>query len=175
MSQTRTTAADLARLLNDADSPVYVLDEDRKIVFCNAACARWTHVAAGELLDLQCVYHAPANADDGSDVAAGLCPPPKVFAGHAQAGVVTCPCRTGAEFIAAGFSALGRRADGSRAGGRRARAGRLPPAHDSCQRGVDRAGPARTRAPISPGDAGVLRGIESDWRQSRDRPGPRTD
>ncbi len=103
MSQTRTTAADLARLLNDADSPVYVLDEDRKIVFCNAACARWTHVAAGELLDRQCVYHAPTNADDLSDVAAGLCPPPKVFAGHAQAGMVTCRAPNGRRVYRRGF------------------------------------------------------------------------
>jgi DNA-binding NtrC family response regulator len=74
--------ADLAKLLDDSAAPVYVLDEDHRIVYCNAACARWTGLPADELLGQQCGYHTPLDGSRAAAVAAGLCPPPKVFAGE---------------------------------------------------------------------------------------------
>jgi DNA-binding NtrC family response regulator len=95
MSHARTTATDLAEQLDDGDAPIYVLDDRRRIVFCNAACARWTRTKAADLVDQQCAYHAPADAASLSAVAAGLCPPPKVFAGQAQTALVSCPAPDG--------------------------------------------------------------------------------
>jgi hypothetical protein len=45
MSCDRTTMADLARLMADSTAPIYVLDEDRRIVFCNAAFKLSWHMA----------------------------------------------------------------------------------------------------------------------------------
>jgi DNA-binding NtrC family response regulator len=90
MSRSRTTAADLARFLDDGSTPVYLLDEDRRIVFCNDACADWVGLHADELLGQQCNYHPPDEPTGAAAAAAGLCPPPKVFSGHAQLASVSC-------------------------------------------------------------------------------------
>jgi DNA-binding NtrC family response regulator len=89
MSRIRSTATDLARFLDDGAAPVYVLDEDRRIIFCNDACARWVGVAADQLIGCQCNYHPPDEPSDAVGVAAGLCPPPKVFSGQAQSARVS--------------------------------------------------------------------------------------
>ena len=84
MPYSRTIAVDLAKLLDDSVAPIYVLDDQRRIVFCNAACARWTRTKAQDLIGQQCVYHTPAEDSEPAGVAAGLCPPPKVFSGQPQ-------------------------------------------------------------------------------------------
>jgi DNA-binding NtrC family response regulator len=95
MARSRMIAGDLARLWDDSVTPIYVLDDDRRIVFCNAACARWAGTKVGELLGQQCVYHTPAVLAQGADVAAGLCPPPEVFSGQRQTAVVSCAAPDG--------------------------------------------------------------------------------
>jgi PAS domain-containing protein len=97
MSLTRYTATDLARFLDGGAAPVYVLDEDRRIIFCNAACASWLGLKVEALLGQQCNYHAPVqspsrdgSADQPVSHVAGLCPPPQVFSGRATAALVTC-------------------------------------------------------------------------------------
>ncbi|MEX2113214.1 MAG: sigma 54-interacting transcriptional regulator [Pirellulales bacterium] len=85
MSNVQSTAVELASLLDDSQAPVYVLDDDRRIVFANQACARWLGVAAGALLGERCVYHSPVEQGSSAAIAARLCPPPKVFSGQPQA------------------------------------------------------------------------------------------
>jgi transcriptional regulator with PAS, ATPase and Fis domain len=89
MSRTRTDASDLARLLRDARTPVYLLDEDQRIVYCNAACADWLGRKASELVGQQCKYHAPGEEPPAAAAALGLCPPPEAFAGHGQTSLVS--------------------------------------------------------------------------------------
>jgi len=91
--------------------PVYVVDDQRRIVFCNEATADWLGRPAAELVDVVCHFHAsdfqgetptrggPTKSSDAqansSDAqaksgdaqylamqAAGLCPPPEAFAGQ---------------------------------------------------------------------------------------------
>jgi transcriptional regulator with PAS, ATPase and Fis domain len=95
MSNSRTIAVDLAKLLNDSAAPIYVLDDDRRIVFCNTACARWTRTRAPELIGQQCAYHTPAEDAGPMGVAAGLCPPPQAFSGQAQTAIVSCIAKDG--------------------------------------------------------------------------------
>jgi DNA-binding NtrC family response regulator len=95
MSSARTSATDLAKLFDDSQVPIYVLDEDRRIVFCNAACARWVGTRSDDLLGQQCAYHAAAEVSGPSRVAAGLCPPPKVFSGQTLCAMVQCLARDG--------------------------------------------------------------------------------
>ncbi|HEV3136807.1 MAG TPA: helix-turn-helix domain-containing protein [Pirellulales bacterium] len=95
MPYSRTIAVDLARLLDDSVAPIYLLDDQRRIVFCNAACARWTRTKPQDLVGQQCIYHTPAENSDSSGVAAGLCPPPKVFSGQPQVALVRCLAKDG--------------------------------------------------------------------------------
>ncbi len=95
MSNSRTIAIDLAKLLDDCFAPIYVLDEERRIVFCNAACARWTRTKPHDLIGQQCVYCAADENSGTAGVAAGLCPPPKVFSGQVQVAVVRCAAKDG--------------------------------------------------------------------------------
>jgi PAS domain S-box-containing protein len=85
MPTVRSTAVELASLLNDSQAPVYVVDDNRRIVFCNRACARWLGVEADNLLGQQCVYHSPPEGDSAASMAARLCPPPEALAGQPQA------------------------------------------------------------------------------------------
>lgn len=82
MAGPRISAAALARLLNSAPQPIYVLDGDLAIVFLNQACRDWLGERADALLGQRCVYHSvDAGKPDG--LAASLCPPPSVLCGDA--------------------------------------------------------------------------------------------
>lgn len=79
MAPSRIHTTELARLLNAAQQPIYVLDEDLTIVFLNRACQEW--LGSGEsLLGRRCAYHSSPTADKLDLMAAGLCPPPQVLA-----------------------------------------------------------------------------------------------
>jgi DNA-binding NtrC family response regulator len=81
-------ANELARLLREADEPIYALDEDRTIVFLNRACEEWLGMPSERLIGVQANYHSPADANSPEAVAAGLCPPPEVVAGKIFSAVV---------------------------------------------------------------------------------------
>lgn len=77
----RSAATPLAGLLDRLAQPVYAVDEQRRIVFCNAACAAWLGVSADQLVGLECRYHAEANRPLDA-LANMLCPPPGALAGE---------------------------------------------------------------------------------------------
>lgn len=80
----------LAKLLGSSLRPVYALDERRRIVYCNPACAQWLGLPATALLGQRCDYHSGGELPGPSDSAAGLCPPPEVFAGQRTKGEISC-------------------------------------------------------------------------------------
>jgi len=86
MARQRITATQLAKTFNAAEQPVYVLDDEGTVVFCNRACCQWLGETAEELLGRRCAYRDDPDAV-GPDamhpdaVAAGLCPPPAAMAG----------------------------------------------------------------------------------------------
>jgi DNA-binding NtrC family response regulator len=87
MSKQRIPITELARLLNAAQPPIYVLDEDLTIVFVNRAALDWLGIEES-LVGLRCAYHSSAAAVGLDAVAAGLCPPPQVLAGQTIAATV---------------------------------------------------------------------------------------
>ena len=87
----RTSATDLVQLLDRASDPVYVLDEERRIVFLNRAAEQWTGCDQAALLGQECRYHSSAEATGAAAVAAALCPPPEALAGRCASGVVSPP------------------------------------------------------------------------------------
>jgi transcriptional regulator with AAA-type ATPase domain len=89
MPSQRIYANELAKLLNSARQPVYVLDDDLTIVFLNRACHEWLGAAADGLLGRRCAYHSSPAAVGPDAVAAGLCPPPQAPVANAFSATVS--------------------------------------------------------------------------------------
>ena len=71
----------IQRLLQSTAAPIYVLAENRQIVFANAACSAWLGQTLEALVGTVCEYLAPDQSANGS--APNLAPPPEVEAGAA--------------------------------------------------------------------------------------------
>ncbi len=84
----RSIAADLVRLLDAASGPVYALDDQRRILFVNDACAAWTGCSAGELVGQESRYHSSGEVTGPAAIAAALSPPPEVWTGQRAAATV---------------------------------------------------------------------------------------
>jgi transcriptional regulator with PAS, ATPase and Fis domain len=82
MASQRVRGTELAKMLNSATQPIYVLDDELTVVFCNRACREWLGEAVEGLLGRRCAYHSSPDATGPDAVAAGLCPPPAVIAGR---------------------------------------------------------------------------------------------
>ncbi|MHC4180463.1 MAG: AAA-type ATPase lid domain-containing protein [Planctomycetota bacterium] len=79
MARQRISVGELAKMLNSATQPVYVLDDEMTLVFCNRACRDWLGQQAEGLVGQRCSYHSGPDPAGPAAVAAGLCPPPGVF------------------------------------------------------------------------------------------------
>ncbi len=90
MARQRISATDLARMLNSATQPIYVLDEELTVVFCNRACRDWLRQQAEGLIGQQCAYHCSPEVSGPAAVAAGLCPPPAAMAPRKLTANVSC-------------------------------------------------------------------------------------
>ncbi len=88
MARARNRTAPLGRLLDAASQPLYILDEDRRIVFANTAFRRWLGAVAEELLGRRCAYHTATSATGPDTLATALCPPPAAFTGKRCTSVV---------------------------------------------------------------------------------------
>jgi DNA-binding NtrC family response regulator len=82
MAAKQIHAKAIARLLDAAPQPVYILDDELTIVFLNQECGKWLGTIAEQLPGVKCLYHVPAGDSSPEMVAAGLCPPPAVNAGQ---------------------------------------------------------------------------------------------
>jgi DNA-binding NtrC family response regulator len=87
----RTSATDLVQLLDRAGAPVYVLDDERRIIFINRAAEQWTGYDQASLLGQECRYHSSAEVTGAAAVAAALCPPPESLAGRCVRALVSLP------------------------------------------------------------------------------------
>ncbi len=105
MPSVRSMAGELARLLAAVSVPVFVLDGESRLVYCNPACANWIESAAEDLVGQVCAYHSSPVVDRAARKLAGLCPPPEAFSGERALGMIYCQrddgtlARRRAEFI----------------------------------------------------------------------------
>jgi DNA-binding NtrC family response regulator len=83
MGRKRSSIAVVSRLLATSSTPVYAVDHDRRLVYCNSACLEWLGVDAGSLLERRCDYHSDGCPGEPDQVVAALCPPPEAFVGQA--------------------------------------------------------------------------------------------
>lgn len=81
----------LHRVLSSAPVPVYVVDEQRQIVFCNPACGAWAGFDERQMLGQRCEYHSAAARQPIEELAAFLCPPPEAFLGQAARAEMRLP------------------------------------------------------------------------------------
>lgn len=93
MSILPTTNTDWVELFDGSSAPMYVVDDNRRIVYCNPACCRWLGVSAAELIGQRCTYHTSPAAQGAP--AAALCPPPKSFCGQVVEAVLAWPAAGG--------------------------------------------------------------------------------
>jgi len=95
MARPRITATELAKMLNSARQPIYVLDDELTVIFLNRACHDWLGEAAEGLLGTRCTYHCDPEMTGPDAVAARLCPPPELLAGREVTTVVSREARPG--------------------------------------------------------------------------------
>jgi len=79
----------LARLLNSVARPLYVVDAQWQIIFCNETCEHWIGVPRDELIGARCRYHSGETRSPAEAIAASLCPPPAAMTGRAVAATLS--------------------------------------------------------------------------------------
>ena len=89
MAKTRTSKAALFRFIHQTRTPIYVVAENLRIVFCNPALCDWIDQNEEFLTGLTCLYHSGIDLAPSQKIAAGLCPPPEALQGELQNGFVT--------------------------------------------------------------------------------------
>jgi DNA-binding NtrC family response regulator len=111
----RSALHDLTKQLDALPDPTYVVDERRRIVFVNKACAAWVGRSVEELVGREVRYRSDdVSSDPIAAVADALCPPPTSLAGFRSAGEIVLPAAVGeqrqprrAEFIPLGATSVG--------------------------------------------------------------------
>lgn len=81
MARPRTSKLRFATFFEDADAPVYLLDDQRRILFVNSAASEWFGVSNEALVGLECRYAFPGDESPAQRLADIMCPPPATFAG----------------------------------------------------------------------------------------------
>ncbi len=78
---TRSPFHELLRLLKSLGQPLYVVDDERRMVYLNDACAEWLGCEPADLLGRVCRYQS-GDPDPVAAAADTLCSPPEVFQGR---------------------------------------------------------------------------------------------
>ena len=95
MARSRSMTASLSRLLSDVRVPVYVLDDQRTLIYLNAACEEWLDVAGELIVGRRCNYVSSATDDRLAAIVSALCPPPPAMAGQCQGSELAVPTADG--------------------------------------------------------------------------------
>jgi transcriptional regulator with AAA-type ATPase domain len=111
----RTSAiSSLNSLLDQSIRPVYVVDERRRIIYCNAALAEWLDLEREQIIGRSVEFHSEPAAQAASErdeaPLAELCPPPRALSGTPCQGTISTMARDGglahrrADFVPLGSS-----------------------------------------------------------------------
>jgi len=112
MPRSQTIADSIIKLLDQSARPIYLVDAQRRIAYCNPALAKWIDLESRRIVGRRVEFHSeePKQTDTAREIAplTDLCPPPRAFVGEAGRGTVSCQARAGhiihrtAEFIPLG-------------------------------------------------------------------------
>jgi DNA-binding NtrC family response regulator len=94
------TLGTLTRLLDQSSRPIYVVDAELRIVYCNPALATWIDVDAARIMGRAVEYHSETRgnasvAQNAETPLAELCPPPRALSGEPCVGTNSCVARGG--------------------------------------------------------------------------------
>lgn len=99
----------LTELFNNSRRPIYAINSERRIVYCNRALATWLDIESRRIIGRVVEFHSEPTADEDDSRDDGpltdLCPPPQALAGEACVGTLSCMARDGrlvhrrAEFV----------------------------------------------------------------------------
>lgn len=88
----RAALHDLIKLLDALPDPTYVVDDRRRLVFMNKACAAWVGRSADDLVGRELHYHSThGDTDPTAAIADALCPPPTSLVGTRSLGEIVLP------------------------------------------------------------------------------------
>jgi DNA-binding NtrC family response regulator len=114
MARKTSNIDSLTKLFDESSRPIYAIDAERRIVYCNRALAAWLGIELRRIIGRVVEYHSEPAGDEDETREEGpltdLCPPPQVFAGEGCAGILSCMARDGrlvhrkAEFVPLGTS-----------------------------------------------------------------------
>jgi transcriptional regulator with PAS, ATPase and Fis domain len=113
MPRTSATSS-LTTLLDRSNRPIYVVDERRRVVYCNAALAAWLDLEPAKIVGRLVEYHSEATETMGApredSPLTDLCPPPRALAGEPCDATISAMHRDGrlihrrADFVPLGSS-----------------------------------------------------------------------
>lgn len=99
MARKTSNIDSLTKLFDGSSRPIYAIDAERRIVYCNRALATWLDIEPSRIIGRVVEYHSEPTADEDDVRDDGpltdLCPPPKAFAGEACVGTLSCMARGG--------------------------------------------------------------------------------
>ncbi len=97
MARKIATIDSLNKLFDTSNRPIYAIDAERRIVYCNPALTKWLDLDRGRILGRLVEYHSEPSAEDDGDrngaPLADLCPPPRALAGEPCSGTLSCIAR----------------------------------------------------------------------------------
>jgi PAS domain S-box-containing protein len=82
MTSRRKRSRRIDHLLEATATPVFVLNSKSEIIYFNAACAALTGYSSEQAIGLGCRYRGAEGAQNLSDLAGSLAPPPEALSGH---------------------------------------------------------------------------------------------
>lgn len=82
MVESAPGTVDLEAVFNRVAEPIFVLNPDRRLVYCNRACEQLVGRPASELIGLICRYHEPQAAGRLAAIAGSFGPSPEILAGR---------------------------------------------------------------------------------------------
>lgn len=100
MEQTSAIPSSIVELFDTSRDPIYAIDGERRLVYCNGALASWLGTAVNKIVGRSVEYHSEATGDGSicgtaTPPLTDLCPPPQAFAGARTRGTVSCFGRDG--------------------------------------------------------------------------------
>ncbi len=114
MPRSQAIADSLTKQLDQSSRPIYVVDAQRRIVYCNSALSAWIDLEPKRIVGRRVEFHSEEPDTNNAvrrDTAplTDLCPPPHALAGNAGYGTISCLARDGRLLHrAADFVPLGR-------------------------------------------------------------------
>jgi DNA-binding NtrC family response regulator len=93
MDRVRASVRRLGERLEASSSPVYFVNDEWAIEYCNRSCCEWLGAAPEQLLGHSCAFHS--GEDLSQEWTTALCPPPQTLAGEPQLARIVWRSRDG--------------------------------------------------------------------------------